>query len=138
MVALRRPGGLTWVKVAAKAQYVGLTLAPTSSWAIAAAAVYLALAGSALVLDGGIAGDPPWCAAAVIGAMLAWAPPCAVFVRLAPVLRWPAAYSDATSRTPTSPYRRMRVSVPADSNPARTAVAGWMNSRGPSLIATNA
>ena len=47
-------------KAAGMARYVGLTLAPTSSWAIAAAALYLALAGSALVLGGGIAGDAPW------------------------------------------------------------------------------
>jgi len=66
---------------------VGLTLAPTSNWAIAAAAVYLALAGSALVLDGGIAGDPPWRAAAVIGGMLSWASLALFSVRLAPVLR---------------------------------------------------
>ncbi len=47
-------------KAAGMARYVGLTLAPTSSWAIAAAALYLALAGSALVFGGGIAGDAPW------------------------------------------------------------------------------
>ncbi len=52
-------------KTAGTAHYVGLTLAPTSSWAIAAAALYLALAGSALVFGGGIAGDAPWRAAAL-------------------------------------------------------------------------
>ena len=52
-------------KAAGMAHYVGLTLAPTSSWAIAAAALYLALAGSALVFGGGIAGDAPWRAAAL-------------------------------------------------------------------------
>ena len=52
-------------KAVGMARYVGMTLAPTSSWAIAAAAVYLALAGSALVLGGGIAGDAPWRAAAL-------------------------------------------------------------------------
>ena len=47
------------------AQHVGLTLEATSAWAIAAAAVYLALAGAALVFGGGISGDAPWRAAAL-------------------------------------------------------------------------
>ena len=42
------------------AEYVGLTLGVTSAWAIAASAVYLALAGAGLVLGEGIAGMPPW------------------------------------------------------------------------------
>jgi thiol-disulfide isomerase/thioredoxin len=46
-------------------RHVGLTLEPTSRAAIAAAALYLALAASALVLAGGIVGDPPWRPAAV-------------------------------------------------------------------------
>lgn len=41
-------------------QYVGLTLETTSAWAVSAAALYLALAGGALVFGGGIAGDAPW------------------------------------------------------------------------------
>jgi glutaredoxin len=41
-------------------QYVGLTLETTSAWAVSAAALYLALAGAALVFGGGIAGDAPW------------------------------------------------------------------------------
>ena len=45
---------------AGRAGYVGLTLAPTARWAIAAAALYLAIAGSALLLGGGIVADPPW------------------------------------------------------------------------------
>jgi thiol-disulfide isomerase/thioredoxin len=49
----------------AQAHYVGLTLEATSGWAIASAAIYLALAGVALVLGGGIAGDAPWRAAAL-------------------------------------------------------------------------
>ena len=48
-----------------RAHYVGLTLESTSGWAIASAAIYLALAGAALVLGGGIAGDAPWRAAAL-------------------------------------------------------------------------
>jgi len=52
-------------KAAGASQYVGMTLGPTSRWAIAAAAVYLALAGTALVFGGGIAGDPPWRASAL-------------------------------------------------------------------------
>lgn len=52
-------------KGASASQYVGMTLGPTSQWAIAAAAVYLALAGTALVFGGGIAGDPPWRAPAL-------------------------------------------------------------------------
>jgi hypothetical protein len=42
------------------ARYVGLSLGATSRWAIAAAALYLVLAGAGLVFGGGIAGDPPW------------------------------------------------------------------------------
>ncbi|MGE5088423.1 MAG: glutaredoxin family protein [Candidatus Levyibacteriota bacterium] len=45
--------------------YVGLSLEATSAWAIASSALYLALAGAALVLGGGIAGDAPWRAAAL-------------------------------------------------------------------------
>jgi len=52
-------------KVAGTAQFVGMTMGTSSRWAIAAAAVYLALAGSALVFGGGIAGDAPWRAAAL-------------------------------------------------------------------------
>lgn len=46
-------------------RHIGLTLEPTSRAAITAAALYLALAGSALALGGGIVGDPPWRGAAV-------------------------------------------------------------------------
>lgn len=52
-------------KVAGDAQYVGMTLGATSRWALAAAAAYLALTGSALLVGGGIAGDAPWRAAAL-------------------------------------------------------------------------
>lgn len=52
-------------KTAGGAQFVGLTLGASSGWAIAAATVYLALAGSALVFGGGIAGDGPWRAPAL-------------------------------------------------------------------------
>jgi glutaredoxin len=45
--------------------YVGLTLEATSAWAILFSAVYLTLAGTALVFGNGIAGDPPWRAAAL-------------------------------------------------------------------------
>lgn len=45
--------------------YVGLTMEATSRWSIASAVVYLALAGSALVLGGGIDGDAPWRGAAL-------------------------------------------------------------------------
>ena len=47
-------------KIARSVQYVGMTLEATSRWAIAAAAVYLALAGSALLFGDGIAGDARW------------------------------------------------------------------------------
>jgi hypothetical protein len=49
----------------AQTHYVGLTLEATSRWAIASAAIYLALAGIALIFGGGIAGDAPWRAAAL-------------------------------------------------------------------------
>ena len=49
----------------AQSHYVGLTLEATSGWAIASAAIYLALSGAALVFGGGIAGDAPWRAAAL-------------------------------------------------------------------------
>ena len=49
----------------AQSHYVGLTLEATSGWAIASAAIYLALSGAALVYGGGIAGDAPWRAAAL-------------------------------------------------------------------------
>ncbi len=52
-------------KAAGSSQYVGMTLGATSKWAIAASAVYLTLAGAALVFGHGIAGDPPWRAAAL-------------------------------------------------------------------------
>ncbi len=52
-------------KAAGSSQYVGMTLGATSQWAIAASAVYLALAGAALVFGHGVAGDPPWRAAAL-------------------------------------------------------------------------
>lgn len=52
-------------KPAGDSHYIGLTLEATSSWAIASAVIYLALAGSALVFGGGIAGDGPWRAAAL-------------------------------------------------------------------------
>jgi len=42
-----------------------MTLGSSSRWAIAAAAINLALAGSALVFGGGIAGDAPWRGAAL-------------------------------------------------------------------------
>lgn len=45
---------------AAQSHYVGLTLEATSLWAIASSAIYLAMAGAALVFGGGIAGDAPW------------------------------------------------------------------------------
>ena len=45
-------------------RHVGLTLEPTSGWAIAASAFYLAVGGSALAFGGGIVGDVPWRAAA--------------------------------------------------------------------------
>jgi hypothetical protein len=45
--------------------YVGLSLEATSGWAMASASVYLALAGVALMLGGGIAGDAPWRGAAL-------------------------------------------------------------------------
>jgi glutaredoxin len=47
------------------AQYVGLSMEATSRWWLAAAAVYLALAGVALLFGGGIVGDAPWRAAAI-------------------------------------------------------------------------
>jgi glutaredoxin len=49
---------------AGSVQYVGLSMEATSRWAIAGAAVYLVLAGAALVA-GGIAGDAPWRAPAI-------------------------------------------------------------------------
>jgi len=52
----RAPSGL---------RHVGLTFAATSGAAVAASALYLALAGGALVFGGGIAGDPLWRGAAV-------------------------------------------------------------------------
>lgn len=52
-------------RAAGSAQYVGLTMDATSRWWIAAAAIYLALAGAALLFGGGIAGDAPWRAAAL-------------------------------------------------------------------------
>jgi hypothetical protein len=45
--------------------YVGLNMEATSRWSIASAVVYLALAGSALVLGGGIDGEAPWRGAAL-------------------------------------------------------------------------
>jgi glutaredoxin len=50
---------------AGAAQYVGLSMEATSRWSIAAAGMYLALAGAALFFGGGIAGDVPWRAAAI-------------------------------------------------------------------------
>lgn len=50
---------------ARQAEYVGMTLGVTSRWAIAAAALYLALAGAGLVFGDGIAGVPPWRVATV-------------------------------------------------------------------------
>jgi glutaredoxin len=41
-------------------RHIGMTLEPTSAWAIAAAALYLVLAGGALVVADGIVGVPPW------------------------------------------------------------------------------
>jgi glutaredoxin len=52
-------------EAAPAAHYVGLTLEATSAWAIFFAAIYLALAGAALVFGAGIAGDAPWRAAAL-------------------------------------------------------------------------
>ena len=52
-------------KAPGDSQYVGLTLEATSRWAMAAAALYLALAGSALVFGAGLWGDAPWRAAAL-------------------------------------------------------------------------
>ena len=42
------------------ARYVGLSMEATSRWALAAAVIYLAIAGGALLFGGGIAGDSPW------------------------------------------------------------------------------
>lgn len=50
---------------ARQSEYVGLTLGVTSRWAIAAAALYLVVAGAGLVFGDGIAGVPPWRAATV-------------------------------------------------------------------------
>lgn len=52
-------------EAASTEHYVGLTLETTSAWAIFFSAVYLAIAGAALVLGGGIAGEAPWRAAAL-------------------------------------------------------------------------
>ena len=52
-------------RTAGGSRYVGLTLVPTSQWAVAAAAAYLSLAGAALVFGGGLAGDGPWRPAAL-------------------------------------------------------------------------
>ncbi len=52
-------------RVPSSLRHVGLALEPTSRAAVAAAALYLALAGGTLVLGGGIIGDPPLRAAAV-------------------------------------------------------------------------
>jgi glutaredoxin len=49
----------------AQSYHVGLSLAATSAWNMASAAVYLALCGAALVVGGGIAGEPPWRGAAL-------------------------------------------------------------------------
>jgi hypothetical protein len=50
---------------ASSAHYVGLTLESTSAYAVVAAALYLALAGAALVFGDGIAGEAPWRAGAL-------------------------------------------------------------------------
>ena len=47
------------------AHYVGLSLEPTSAWAIVSSALYLAAAGAALAFGGGIAGDGAWRAPAL-------------------------------------------------------------------------
>ncbi len=47
------------------AHFVGLSLEPTSAWAIFFSAVYLAAAGAALVFGNGIAGDGAWRAPAL-------------------------------------------------------------------------
>ncbi|NJD32136.1 MAG: hypothetical protein FIB04_09640 [Gammaproteobacteria bacterium] len=47
-------------RVERRAEFVGLTFGASSRWAIAASAVYLALAGLGLVLGDGIASTPPW------------------------------------------------------------------------------
>lgn len=60
-------------KTAGSPQFVGMTLGASSRWAIAAAAIYLALAGSALVFGGGIAGDAPWRTSALHGFGLGFA-----------------------------------------------------------------
>ena len=52
-------------RAAGGAQYVGLSMEATSRWWLAAAGIYLALAGAALLFGGGIAGDPPWRAAGI-------------------------------------------------------------------------
>lgn len=49
----------------AESHYVGLTLESTSAWTIAASMVYLVIAGAALIVGGGIAGEAPWRAAAI-------------------------------------------------------------------------
>jgi len=45
--------------------YVGLNMEATSNWAIASSALYLALAGAALVFGGGIDGEASWRAASL-------------------------------------------------------------------------
>lgn len=52
-------------RAAGGAQYVGLSMEATSRWWIAAAGIYLALAGAALFFGGGIVGDAPWRGAAI-------------------------------------------------------------------------
>lgn len=45
--------------------YVGMSLEPSSTWSVASAVIYLAIAGAALAFGGGIDGDPPWRGAAL-------------------------------------------------------------------------
>lgn len=52
---------------ATQSHYVGLTMESTSSWQLVSAGVYLVLAGVALILGGGIDGDPAWRGAALHG-----------------------------------------------------------------------
>lgn len=52
-------------RAAGGAQYVGLSMEATSRWWLVAAAIYLVLAGGALLLAGGIVGEAQWRAAAI-------------------------------------------------------------------------
>jgi hypothetical protein len=89
---------------ARQAEYVGMTLGVTSRWAIAAAALYLALAGAGLVFGDGIAGVPPWRAATVHLFGLG-------FVTFAGVARWRARLR-GTGRVRSSPLASAHMGRP--------------------------